>query len=150
KRTPNLVGYGAKESGAKRRRRRREAGAASAAPPVPEVTPPAPASPPVPAPPAPAAPAGPALAKPPVRKLAKDLGVDLRQVTPTGPNGTVSRADVEAASAGSAPASAQGERSGVAAEERLPIKGVRKLTARSEEHTSELQSRENLVCRLLL
>ncbi|HLU28495.1 MAG TPA: dihydrolipoamide acetyltransferase family protein [Glycomyces sp.] len=131
KRTPNLVGYGAKESGAKRRRRRREAGAASAAPSVPEVTPPAPASPPVPEPPAPAAPAGPALAKPPVRKLAKDLGVDLRQVTPTGPNGTVSRADVEAASAGRAPASAQGERSGVAAEERLPIKGVRKLTAQN-------------------
>jgi len=29
------------------------------------------------------------LAKPPVRKLAKDLGVDLRSVTPTGPNGTI-------------------------------------------------------------
>src|SRR5690606_40960314 len=28
--------------------------------------------------------------------------------------------------------------------------GVRCETARSEEHTSELQSRENLVCRLLL
>src|SRR5690606_42116462 len=28
--------------------------------------------------------------------------------------------------------------------------GGRALTARSEEHTSELQSRENLVCRLLL
>src|SRR5690606_39729060 len=28
--------------------------------------------------------------------------------------------------------------------------GVVKLPARSEEHTSELQSRENLVCRLLL
>src|SRR5215475_4665028 len=28
--------------------------------------------------------------------------------------------------------------------------GARYMTARSEEHTSELQSRENLVCRLLL
>src|SRR3712207_7812103 len=28
--------------------------------------------------------------------------------------------------------------------------GVRRLTARSEEHTSELQSRQYLVCRLLL
>src|SRR5690606_42023853 len=28
--------------------------------------------------------------------------------------------------------------------------GAKTLTARSEEHTSELQSRENLVCRLLL
>ena len=38
-----------------------------------------------------------ALAKPPVRKLAKDLGVDLATIAPTGPNGTVSRADVEQA-----------------------------------------------------
>ena len=30
-----------------------------------------------------------ALAKPPVRKLAKDLGVDLATVTATGPNGTI-------------------------------------------------------------
>src|SRR5690606_42049336 len=28
--------------------------------------------------------------------------------------------------------------------------GIRSVTLRSEEHTSELQSRENLVCRLLL
>src|SRR4051794_246301 len=41
-----------------------------------------------------------ALAKPPVRKLAKDLGVDLTTLTPSGPNGTVTRADVEAASPG--------------------------------------------------
>src|SRR5690606_40720864 len=32
----------------------------------------------------------------------------------------------------------------------LAQRGVRALTTRSEEHTSELQSRENLVCRLLL
>src|SRR5436309_9465693 len=31
-----------------------------------------------------------------------------------------------------------------------PISGVRPAPRRSEEHTSELQSRENLVCRLLL
>src|SRR3954451_20900187 len=37
------------------------------------------------------------LAKPPVRKLARDLGVDLHTVPGTGPNGTVTRADVEAA-----------------------------------------------------
>ncbi len=37
------------------------------------------------------------LAKPPVRKLAKDLGVDLTTVPATGPNGTISRADVESA-----------------------------------------------------
>src|SRR5690606_41368656 len=32
----------------------------------------------------------------------------------------------------------------------LPIKEPLKMDIRSEEHTSELQSRENLVCRLLL
>src|SRR5690606_42149824 len=31
-----------------------------------------------------------------------------------------------------------------------PHQGVRDVDGRSEEHTSELQSRENLVCRLLL
>ena len=38
-----------------------------------------------------------ALAKPPVRKLAKDLGVDLASLTPSGDGGVVTRADVEAA-----------------------------------------------------
>src|SRR5665647_512786 len=40
----------------------------------------------------------PVLAKPPVRKLAKDLGVDLDTVTPTGPGGIVTREDVIARS----------------------------------------------------
>ncbi|WP_432839674.1 dihydrolipoamide acetyltransferase family protein [Dactylosporangium sp. CA-092794] len=39
---------------------------------------------------------GPLPAKPPVRRLARDLGVDLARVTPTGPGGTITRADVEA------------------------------------------------------
>ncbi|ONH26790.1 dihydrolipoamide acetyltransferase family protein [Pseudofrankia asymbiotica] len=38
-----------------------------------------------------------ALAKPPVRKLARDLGVDLGLLSGTGPAGSISRADVEAA-----------------------------------------------------
>ncbi|MFL6181356.1 MAG: dihydrolipoamide acetyltransferase family protein [Actinomycetes bacterium] len=38
-------------------------------------------------------------AKPPVRRLAKQLGVDLTAVRPTGRDGTVSREDVEAAAA---------------------------------------------------
>ena len=41
-----------------------------------------------------------ALAKPPVRKLAKDLGVDLGAVTPTGAGGTVTRDDVQLAADG--------------------------------------------------
>ncbi|MBO9522081.1 MAG: 2-oxo acid dehydrogenase subunit E2 [Nocardioidaceae bacterium] len=67
-----------------------------------------------------------ALAKPPVRKLAKDLGVDLATLTPTGPNGTISRADVEGAVGAVAPKPAAtapaGDRSW-----REPIKGVRKM-----------------------
>ncbi|MYS48668.1 2-oxo acid dehydrogenase subunit E2, partial [Streptomyces sp. SID6013] len=60
----------------------------------------APAAPPAPA--APAAPAAPVtggrpLAKPPVRKLAKDLGVDLATVVPSGPDGIITREDVHAA-----------------------------------------------------
>ncbi len=73
-----------------------------------------------------------ALAKPPVRKLAKDLGVDLHTVTPSGPGGVVTRTDVEAAIAEPvriAPA-ATGEGWGsLPREERVPIKSVRKATA---------------------
>jgi pyruvate dehydrogenase E2 component (dihydrolipoamide acetyltransferase) len=69
------------------------------------------------------------LAKPPVRKLARDLGVDLTVVQPTGPNGTITRSDVEQAVNGfAAPASVT---AGTIAggEERIPIKGVRKQMA---------------------
>src|SRR5205814_6711842 len=41
-------------------------------------------------------------AKPPVRKLAKDLGVDLAGLAGTGPDGTITREDVQAAVAASA------------------------------------------------
>lgn len=61
--------------------------------------------------------AGAVRAKPPVRKLAKDLGVNLATVTPTGPQGTVSREDVEAAARGQT-----GDR-------REPVRGVTRLMA---------------------
>jgi len=71
------------------------------------------------------------LAKPPVRKYAKDLGVDLATVNGTGNGGVITRADVDAAVSGSAEpaltivgATSTGER-----EQRIPIKGVRKHTA---------------------
>src|SRR5436309_14155524 len=38
----------------------------------------------------------------------------------------------------------------ISARRRSPVDSVEIAVARSEEHTSELQSRENLVCRLLL
>jgi len=77
------------------------------------------------------------LAKPPVRKLAKTLGVDLAAVAPTGPRGTVSRADVEAAVSrvggsdanGQLRAPAPGATALSRGETRIPIKGVRKHTA---------------------
>jgi 2-oxoisovalerate dehydrogenase E2 component (dihydrolipoyl transacylase) len=137
-----LVGYGASND---RPRRRRRLGPTDAEP-RPE---------PAPANPSP-------LAPPPVRKLAKTLGVDLAAIQPSGPHGTVSRADVEAAadlaaapapdpapapSAAPAPAkfvhldenvgpawgSNGDERSGGPSnrgqEQRIPVRGVRKLTA---------------------
>ena len=85
------------------------------------------------------------LAKPPVRKLAKDLGVDLASLTPSGPDGIITREDVHAAVA-PAPEPvvtqvqvlAQPQEPVVAApavvqdgvrETRIPVKGVRKATA---------------------
>ncbi|MGK5114325.1 MULTISPECIES: dihydrolipoamide acetyltransferase family protein [unclassified Geodermatophilus] len=76
------------------------------------------------------------LAKPPVRKLARDLGVDLTTLTGSGAGGVITRADVEAAAGGAAPAAAPAtvlhRTSGAESphgEQRIPIKGVRKHTA---------------------
>jgi 2-oxoisovalerate dehydrogenase E2 component (dihydrolipoyl transacylase) len=75
------------------------------------------------------------LAKPPVRKLARDLGVDLREVAGTGPHGTITRGDVEAVAGGAAPQTAAPGRPAAMAfdpatrEQRVPIKGVRKMMA---------------------
>ncbi|MUT90424.1 dihydrolipoamide acetyltransferase family protein [Streptomyces sp. Z38] len=154
-RQPVLVGYGVATSSTRRRPRKQAQDpaaqqAASAVQSELNGHGAAPAAPAVPA--APAAPAAPAqrpLAKPPVRKLAKDLGVDLATVTPTGPDGVVTREDVHAAVAAAqapqqtapeappaapaastpaaqpaAPASYDSAR-----ETRIPVKGVRKATA---------------------
>jgi pyruvate dehydrogenase E2 component (dihydrolipoamide acetyltransferase) len=130
-----LVGYGPRdESGGRRRRRRAEAARAGAQ--TSFNVPPGGTTHPAPAPadeePEPEPARGRphrVLAKPPVRKLAKTLGVDLGTVTPTGPNGTVTRDDVE--SAASTPARPPGGRHalGTDRETRIPIKGVRKHTA---------------------
>ena len=72
------------------------------------------------------------LAKPPVRKLAKDLGVDLAALTGSGPEGTITREDVQAAAAGpaaEAPAAMSVPMVPSGGEERIPIRGVRKHTA---------------------
>ena len=149
---PTLVGYGPREVVAKRRSRKgaaapsTEAGAASqmqvqgafesgAATTQPVVEADEPAVPAQAAPVALAATGGDVrvLAKPPVRKLARDLGIDITSLIATGPGGTVSRADVEQAASGSSTAAVpvtggrhvaapSGER-----EWREPIKGVRKM-----------------------
>jgi pyruvate dehydrogenase E2 component (dihydrolipoamide acetyltransferase) len=72
-----------------------------------------------------------ALAKPPVRRLARDLGVDLTTLTGTGPQGSVTKEDVERfvstvtrdRSGDSGSVKTAGD------EERIPVKGVRKHTA---------------------
>ncbi|MGW0411539.1 dihydrolipoamide acetyltransferase family protein [Streptomyces collinus] len=82
------------------------------------------------------------LAKPPVRKLAKDLGVDLATVTPSGPDGVITREDVHAAAAPQAAEPAVAAPAPVTApaavvshdgarETRVPVKGVRKATAQA-------------------
>jgi len=72
------------------------------------------------------------LAKPPVRKLAKDLGVDLAALTGSGPEGTITREDVQAAASGpvaEAPEAMSVPMVPAGGEERIPIRGVRKHTA---------------------
>ncbi|GGZ03820.1 2-oxo acid dehydrogenase subunit E2 [Streptomyces nitrosporeus] len=154
-RQPVLVGYGVAESSTKRRARKGAAvpGPAAAAVQA-ELNGHAAAVPPA-APAAPAAPvsaASPAdgsrpLAKPPVRKLAKDLGIDLATVTPTGEGGVITREDVHAAAAPAAaeapaapaPAAAPETAEAPAAapvatgarETRIPVKGVRKAIAQA-------------------
>ena len=128
-RIANLVGYGPKP-GSVTRRARKSAPTLAAAPSATAAPSPAPtvaAEQSVAA--APARTAVP-LAKPPVRKLAKELGVDLGAVTGSGPNGVITRDDVRV---GSAPATngAVGAppSTGTGGERRVPIKGVRKATA---------------------
>jgi 2-oxoisovalerate dehydrogenase E2 component (dihydrolipoyl transacylase) len=70
-----------------------------------------------------------------VRKLAKDLGVDLTTVMPTGDGGVVTRSDVEQAAAGGSAAAPSAAPSYTPApgqrETRVPVKGVRKMTAQA-------------------
>jgi 2-oxoisovalerate dehydrogenase E2 component (dihydrolipoyl transacylase) len=147
-----LVGYGVKASSTTRRARKVSAARPETAE-VPTGSP-VPAEPvEVPAPPAPAAAAARpavaaepalaarALAKPPVRRLAKDLGISLAGLAGTGPDGTITRDDVHRAAGGATVRSDQesgpnGARTASlaalpspAGEERIPVRGVRKHMA---------------------
>jgi len=83
----------------------------------------------------------PVLAKPPVRKLARDLGIDLTTVTPSGPGGVVTREDVESHAAAIKPRALatypaddqpwleSGYSTPDGRATRVPVKSVRKRTA---------------------
>ena len=107
-----LIGYGTGHEPAPRRRRRRAAATATtASAPVAEAH-------------------APRVISPLVRRLARDHGIDLSTLAPSGPAGVVLRRDVEQAVAHSAPASA--EPTPQAASDgpvRIPLRGVRKAVA---------------------
>ncbi|MGN6762972.1 MAG: dihydrolipoamide acetyltransferase family protein [Leifsonia sp.] len=145
-----LVGYGSSGHGTSRRRRVTHPGTASipvsfsgsiapaatssqtaAAPSSTAASPTAHASATAHAAPSPhAAPSGPVFAKPPVRKLAKDLGVDITVVTPTGPIGDVTRDDVlREATQVTVFRNIQTPEWPNDREDRIPVKGVRKAIA---------------------
>jgi len=152
-RQPVLVGYGVKASATTRRARKVAAGRPETAEVptgsrLPAGPPAAPAGPPAAAAakaahaPGPApAPAVRVLAKPPVRRLAKDLGIDLADLAGTGPRGTITREDVHRAAAATTIRSEQeiagngAQTASLAAlpspggEERIPVRGVRKHMA---------------------
>jgi len=126
-----LVGYGVKLGPTTRRPRKKPAAVTPAAAPATGSPEPAAAAVAVQEPASRVA----VLAKPPVRKLARDRGVDLATVTGTGPGNTVTRDDVLAAAdaplapAAAAPATSAPVADGMVREERIPIRGVRKHTA---------------------
>ena len=130
-----LVGYGVKASATTRRARRTAAGRPETA----EV-PTAPEEPvePQEVPAEPGVPAARVLAKPPVRKLAKDLGISLAALAGSGPDGSITRDDVQRAAGAGTPArsaeSGNGSRTATSApalggEERIAVRGVRKHMA---------------------
>lgn len=158
---PNLVGYGAKSGSLKRRARTQAASAAEPAAdqthqqlaqvfdqgvpvsrrydehtPIPPLQAEATGAPlPSPGRHEPSTPpVSGVLAKPPVRKLAKDRGVDLSTLSGSGEGGIITREDVERAAAGAAADARPGASTprpvtATAEDQRIPVKGVRKITA---------------------
>ena len=112
-----LVGYGLKGHVASRRNR------PTTAEPLPSKPAARPSS-------VPAASAAPIIAKPPIRKLAKDLAVNLAEVNPTGLAGEITRDDVvRHASQASLFRNIETPAWASDREERIPVKGVRKAIA---------------------
>ena len=109
-RDPVLVGYGVKEGASLTRRMRKQAPTDSPTDSPMELTPNS----------------SRVTAKPLVRKFAKDKGIDLSTLIGTGPNGEVTREDVQAALGGGVvPPSVSHDHAG----ERIPVRGVQRLMA---------------------
>jgi pyruvate dehydrogenase E2 component (dihydrolipoamide acetyltransferase) len=156
---PNLVGYGAGPDRKGHPVRRARIGAHHGAHVAMPTEPQAPAAAAAASAAAPAQPASPTHAPPataerprstpPVRHLAEQLGVDLTSIRGTGPDGLITREDVQAASTDAAEthteaaggleraaephpgtaATVSAQTGNAALERRIPIKGVRKFTA---------------------
>lgn len=123
-----LVGYGSAGHVSSRRRKGAQSTKTEAAASAPAK--PRPAS-------VPAAFASPIIAKPPIRKLAKDLGVELAEVVATGLAGETTREDViRHASQASVFRNIETPLWGGEREERIPVKGVRKATAKAMVHSA--------------
>jgi 2-oxoisovalerate dehydrogenase E2 component (dihydrolipoyl transacylase) len=126
---PNLVGYGVASAHGTSRRAKRQIN------PVPVVAPMTSAIPVIPGAPATGlisvvSPENSVIAKPPIRKLAKDLGVDLNNVVATGLAGEVTREDVlGGAQQASVFRNLSTPEAPTEREERIPVKGVRKAIA---------------------
>jgi len=133
RREPNLVGYGAAPRSDARPQRRARAGAGGdvvdlavrEAAPHDAIAPSAPEREPRERP----------RSTPPVRKLARDLGVDLDLVAAQGIDGLITREDVESYAARTSPTPAAtapastGSPASSMSDQRIPIRGVRKHTA---------------------
>ena len=116
---PNLVGYGSTGHGSTRRKKAGAVAAAAMAAAIPSASSELPS-----------ALSTDVIAKPPIRKLAKDLNVDLSKVSATGEAGEITREDVvNAASQASVFRNLTTPAAPSSREERIPVKGVRKAIA---------------------
>jgi 2-oxoisovalerate dehydrogenase E2 component (dihydrolipoyl transacylase) len=116
-----LVGYGVRASSTTRRPRKHDTRAANGEMPGVSLVTESPAA---------AVPVSRALAKPPVRKLAKDLGVSLAGLNGSGPQGSITRDDVQRAATSETVITRTATVTTASYEnERIPVRGVRKHMA---------------------
>jgi pyruvate dehydrogenase E2 component (dihydrolipoamide acetyltransferase) len=135
-----LIGYGTTKRSTTGRRRRPAASAAVSFAPSHASTAPTAAAEPA-SPPASAARRPVAVRSPLVRRLARDLGLDVHSISPTGPDGAITRSDVLRAAVDNAVdgAAAQHRHSGHTADSGDTAETLDGLTIRSRERLSPLR-----------